>query len=433
MANVFRLPDIGEGLTEAEIVEWLAAEGDEVIADHPLVVVETDKTQAELPAPISGTLLYRGAREGDVLQVGSILAVVGEPGEEWDTNGDRPDTGSSEPMSVPADEIAVPVNSDRAPALPVVRRAAKDAGIDIATIAGSGPGGRVTRADLAAHLDRLARHTAAGERPPLVGTLDESAEDLTPKPSHPRRGPSSPEPPPSGRPSPEPGSTIRLSPTRRAIAARLTRSWTEIPHVTTFDSFDATALLSRRRELSALSGKSIPLEALIIRAIVPVLIAHPEFNATLEGDELILHARHDIGIAVDGADGLLIGVVHDAGGSSIAELSVTIDLLVTAARNRTLAREDATGATFTISNIGAVGGSYGTPIIPLGTTAILSIGRAVDTVVVRGGGIHIAPMAPLSLSYDHRVIDGALGRAFMAGVVDRLTDATQSPPDAEPS
>lgn len=426
MANVFRLPDIGEGLTEAEIVEWLAAEGDEVVADHPIVVVETDKTQAELPAPISGTLLYRGAREGDVLQVGSILAVIGEPGEEWDTNGDRPDAGSSEPMSVPADEIAVPVNSIRPPALPVVRRAAKEAGIDIATIAGSGPGGRVTRADLAAHLDRQARHTTAGERPPLVGTLDESAEDLTPKPSQPRRGPSSPEAPPSGRPSPEPGSTVRLSPTRRAIAARLTRSWSEIPHVTTFDSFDATTLLSRRRELSALSGKSIPLEALIIRAIVPVLAAHPEFNATLEGDELILHARHDIGIAVDGADGLLIGVVHDAGGSSIAELSVTIDLLVTAARSRSLAREDATGATFTISNIGAVGGSYGTPIIPLGTTAILSIGRAVDAVVVRGGGIHIAPMAPLSLSYDHRVIDGALGRAFMAGVVDRLTDATES-------
>ncbi len=420
MANVFRLPDIGEGLTEAEIVEWLATEGDEVIADQPLVVVETDKTQAELPAPISGTLLHRGAREGDVLLVGSILAVIGEPGEEWTTNGDRPDADSSGPMPVPTDDATPPANSDRAQALPVVRRAAREAGIDITTIAGSGPGGRVTRADLAAHLDGQ-RTPIAEERPPLVGTLDESAEDLTAKASPLGSGPRSQETS-SGRSTSRPGSTVRLSPTRRAIAARLTRSWTEIPHVTTFDSFDATAILSRRRELSSLSGRSIPLEALVIRAIVPVLATHPEFNATLDGDELILHAHYDIGIAVDGPDGLLIGVVRDAAGSSIDELSSTIDGLVSAARNRSLAREDATGATFTISNIGAVGGGYGTPIIPLGTTAILSIGRAVDTVVPRGGDIRIAPMAPLSLSYDHRVIDGALGRAFMADVVDRLTD-----------
>jgi pyruvate dehydrogenase E2 component (dihydrolipoamide acetyltransferase) len=422
MANVFRLPDIGEGLTEAEIVEWLAAEGDEVIADHPLVVVETDKTQAELPAPISGTLLHRGAREGDVLPVGSILAVIGEPGEEWDTSGDRTDAEPGGPESVPADEIAVAGGSDRPPALPIVRRAARDAGIDIATIAGSGPGGRVTRADLAAHLDRQAQPTTMGERPPLVGTLDESAEDLTSKRSSPGSVSPSREPQRPSRRSTEPGSVIRLSPTRKAIAARLTRSWTEIPHVTTYDSFDATALLLRRRELSSISGRSIPLEALMIRSLVPVLTAHPEFNATLDGDELTLHARYDIGIAVDGADGLLIAVVHDAGSRSIDELALEIDRLVANARNRTLSHADSAGATFTVSNIGAVGGGYGTPIIPLGTTAILSVGRAVESVVARGGGIHIAPMAPLSLSYDHRVIDGALGRAFMADVVDRLTD-----------
>ncbi len=409
MANVFRLPDIGEGLTEAEIVEWLAAEGEAVTADHPLVVVETDKTQAELPAPISGTLLHRGAREGDILAVGSILAVIGEPGEEWDATASGPGAGSSDHVPAPEGGAAVPVKSARPPALPVVRRAARDAGVDIAAIAGSGPDGRVTRADLAAHLDLHRNQMVAVDRPPLVGTLDEAAEDLTSNPSVPKDGP---------------GSTIRLSPTRRAIAARLSRSWSEIPHVTTFDSFDATALLALRRELSATSGRSIPLEALIIWAVLPILTEYPEFNATLTGDELTLHSRHDIGIAVDGADGLLIGVVHDADGSTITELSLTIDRLVSTARNRSLTREDATGATFTISNIGAVGGGYGTPIIPLGTTAILSIGRAVDTVVARGGEMLIAPMAPLSLSYDHRVIDGALGRSFMARVVDRLTDAS---------
>ncbi len=402
MATVFRLPDIGEGLTEAEIVEWMADEGDEVRADHPLVLVETDKTQAELPSPVTGVLLHRGAAEGTVLEVGEILAVVGEPGEAWRPEGEDRD---GEPSASRATEQAgsPPLEGAsgafRPPALPLVRRAARDAGVDITDVMGTGPGGRVTRADLTAHLQR---RDDPVERPPLVGTLDESAEDLTERAGDGDR-------------------TIRLSPTRRAIADRLSRAWREIPHVTTYGSFDATGLLAERRRRADELGHPVPVEALVMHALALVLEAHPEFNATLDGDRLSLHRLLHCGFAVDGGDGLLVAVVHDAGQKSVGDLATEVASLATAAKDRALTREQMTGSTFTISNIGAVGGGYGTPIIPLGTTAILSIGRAEDSVVVRNGGIHVAPMAPLSLSYDHRVIDGALGRAFMGATIEALS------------
>jgi pyruvate dehydrogenase E2 component (dihydrolipoamide acetyltransferase) len=287
-----------------------------------------------------------------------------------------------------------------------VRKRAKEAGIDLADVRGTGPEGRITRGDLDSHLAR----PAGTERPPLVGTLVETAEDLS-----------------SHTASTTTGREVRLSPTRRAIADRLSRSWSEIPHVTTYDSFDASRILQARRDLSVRLGRKVPIEALMIKAIVPALRAHPEFNATLRGDILTLHDLLDIGIAVDGGDGLLVAVARSVDELSIGDLATEIDRLVGAARSRSLSRQDATGATFTLSNIGAVGGGFGTPLIPLGTTAILSIGRASDAAVARNGAVAIAPMAPLSLSYDHRVIDGALGRQFMAMVTENLTDPIHVP------
>jgi pyruvate dehydrogenase E2 component (dihydrolipoyllysine-residue acetyltransferase) len=405
MANVFLLPDIGEGLTEAEIVEWLVDEGSQVSADQPMVTVETDKTQVELPAPVSGILIHRGAPEGAILEVGSVLAVIGEHGESW--SPDRASTPQPQPPSFrDPDAGGEPASGygGLPKALPLVRKRAKEEGVDLADVRGTGQEGRITRSDLEAH---LANRRPAVERPPLVGTLVESAEDLSGAPVRPQ------------------GRSVRLSPTRRAIADRMSRSWREIPHVTTFDAFDATRLLEARRTLSERLDHRVPLEALMIREIVPAIIAHPEFNATLAGDVLELHDHIDVGVAIDGDDGLLVGVVRDVMQRSVADLAADIDRLVLSAVDRTLTREDVTGATFTLSNIGAVGGGYGTPIIPLGTTAILSIGRATDEAVARAGRVVVAPMAPLSLSYDHRVIDGALGRAFLAMVRDNL--ATSAP------
>ena len=412
MANIFRLPDIGEGLTEAEIIEWFVEVGGSVDADQPMVAVETDKTQVELPAPVAGVLLHQGAGEGTILAVGSVLAVIGEPGETWNggdgTNEEKPEPDQARPGSFDPSSPAYATTPTlhRPLALPIVRKRAKEAGIDLADVRGTGPEGRITRGDLDSHLAR----PAGTERPPLVGTLVETAEDLS-----------------SHTASTTTGREVRLSPTRRAIADRLSRSWSEIPHVTTYDSFDASRILQARRDLSVRLGRKVPIEALMIKAIVPALRAHPEFNATLRDDILTLHDLLDIGIAVDGGDGLLVAVARSVDELSIGDLATEIDRLVGAARSRSLSRQDATGATFTLSNIGAVGGGFGTPLIPLGTTAILSLGRASDAAVARDGAVAIAPMAPLSLSYDHRVIDGALGRQFMAMVTENLTDPIHVP------
>ncbi|MDQ3782199.1 MAG: 2-oxo acid dehydrogenase subunit E2, partial [Actinomycetota bacterium] len=195
----------------------------------------------------------------------------------------------------------------------------------------------------------------------------------------------------------------------------LARSWREIPHVTTYSEADAAALLAARTA----AGKP-PLEALLITRLVPLLQRFPDFNAAVDGDEIVHRLHYDIGVAVDTPDGLLVTVVRDADQRDVAGLGEEIVRLATAARERKAKPNELRGQTFTLSNIGAVGGRYGTPIVPYGTTAILSVGRADPTPVVRGDDIVIGRQLPLSLSYDHRAIDGATGRAFMAALVESL-------------
>jgi pyruvate dehydrogenase E2 component (dihydrolipoamide acetyltransferase) len=251
----------------------------------------------------------------------------------------------------------------------MVRKLATDLGVDLNAVEGTGPGGRITEADV------------------------EKASSSTTG-AHTR---------------------VPLSATRKAIVANLARSWREIPHVTTYGEVDAAGLLSARAEL----GKP-PLEALLIARIVPLLKEYRGFNATFAGDAILEHDRWDIGFAVDTPDGLMVAVVRDADTKSIEELGLEIRTLADGAKARSLARDQLTGQTFTISNIGAVGGRYGTPLVPYATTAILSIGRADPKPVVRNGEIVVASEFPLSLSYDHRVIDGGTGRAFMAALIDAL-------------
>jgi pyruvate dehydrogenase E2 component (dihydrolipoamide acetyltransferase) len=382
VAFEFRLPDIGEGLTEAEVVEWLVGEGGAVALDQPLVQIETDKAVTDIPSPRAGVLMRQGAPAGSVVRVGEVLAVIGEANEDGPEGAEAAPIVGTLPGPVreksrrESRNETSPNASNTAPVpemLPLVRRLAKEVGIDISTISGTGPGGRITREDVEA----AARAPAAA----------------SPSPDEER---------------------IRLSKLRRTIASNMARSWREIPHVTTFGQADATALLALRKELH------LPLEALFIAAIVPALKAHPEFNASLDGEDLVVKRRYDVGVAVDTADGLVVVVVRHADSRPPADLGREIGRLAEAARNRTAKPDELTGQTFTISNIGAVGGGHGTPIIPYGTTAILSIGRAAEQPVVRDGQIVVAPVLPLSLSYDHRVIDGALGRRFLAAVVERL-------------
>ena len=387
MPYVFELPDIGDGLTEADIVRWHVDVGDPVEADQVLVDVETAKAVVEIPAPAGGTVLHHGAREGETLAVGAVLAVIGRAGEVW-PDGDPPGdaaTGSRRSTGPGGGHPGggMPAGNGSVKALPVVRRLAREHGIDLSSVRGTGPRGRITRDDVMAAVD-------GG--------------------------------PPDGAVAPIAGERVRLSMLRRTIAGHMTASWREIPHVTVFHDADATRLLAGRRALAARHGRSIPMEALVIKALVPVLEEFRVFNATLDGDELVFHPSLDVGIAVDTDEGLLVPVIRQSEKLGLMELAATIADLGVRGKARSLGPDDLTGATFTVSNIGALGGARGTPIVPLGTTAILAIGRAADTPVVRDGAVTVAPMMPLSLGFDHRAIDGGLGQRFLNRLVENVEE-----------
>ena len=422
MAKEFRLPDIGEGLTEAEIVRWLIAVGEPVKVDQPVVEVETDKAVVEIPSPFGGIVLHHGAGEGETLPVGEILVVVGQEGETWTATAD-PETeawldrveeematdegmpeapkDSAAPIVGRISEEAVDLGAHRVEkalgatkALPLVRKLAKDLGVDLGKLKGSGADGRITREDVVA----AAEATAGGEV-----ELPE-APGLPPLPVD-RQGERRP-----------------MSKLRRTIASNMKKSWNEIPHVTTFDEVPAARLLAARQALELRHSVKIPLEALIIKAVLPALAQFPEFNASIDRDDLVVYSHYDIGVAVDTADGLLVAVVKAADTRTLLETAADIRRLAEASKSRKLSPDEVSGQTFTISNIGAIGGGYGTPIIPPGTTSILSVGRATDRAVADGGKVGVAPMMPLSLSYDHRVIDGGQGRRFMAVVLENLSE-----------
>jgi pyruvate dehydrogenase E2 component (dihydrolipoamide acetyltransferase) len=424
VANEFRLPDIGEGLTEAEIVRWLVQVGDTVKADEPIVEVETDKAVVEIPSPYGGTVLELGGAEGEVVEVGSVLIVIGEAEVETSSGtGDvAPTTQAPVPQAV-EDPDPQPTGASAAPivgslseeaevlkprtqaipsadasvkALPIVRKMARDNDIDLSTLSGTGPEGRITRDDVQRAIDsknvtEYSQHeTASAAAPTPIGSEDDQRE--------------------------------RMSRLRRTIAENMAKSWAEIPHVTTFDDVDATRLLETRSALAGRNETKLPLEALVVKAVLPALDAFPEFNATIDGEEMVYHSNRDIGIAVDTDQGLMVAVIKNASSLSVLELAQEIVRLGEGARDRKLGADELSGQTFTVSNIGAVGGGHGTPIVPYGTTAILSVGRAKDRVIVEDGDLVVAPVMPLSLSYDHRAIDGGTGRRFMALLMENLEE-----------
>lgn len=389
MAYEFHLPDIGEGLTEATIVKWLVEVGQSVGLDEPVVEMETDKAVVEIPAPRAGIVLHLGAEAGTTIPVESLLVVIGDDGEDWEpgdvTDASLPTSSEAAPIVGNLEEatevVAAPTESARVAtganvqALPLVRRLAGSLGVDLASVVGSGPGGRITRQDV----ESAAQSDDSGER-------------------------------------------TRMSPTRLAIARNMVRSWNEIPHVTTYGSADAEALLLGRKAASDELGASVPIEAMLMKRLVPLLGAHREFNAFVEGDDIVYRATIDVGFAVDTPNGLMVAVVRDVANQSLDAITKEVRRLAAAARDRTITAAEMRGAGFTLSNIGAVGGRYGTPIIPFGTSAILSVGRADPQPVVRDGSLEIGREFPLSLSYDHRIIDGAAGRGFMADLIAAIEE-----------
>jgi pyruvate/2-oxoglutarate dehydrogenase complex dihydrolipoamide acyltransferase (E2) component len=398
MAREFLLPDLGSGLKEGEIVRWLVKVGDQVTTEDLLCEVETEKAVIEVPVPYDGEVLQLAVEEGESVKVGSMLAVIGSSGEAAAADAV---TTEAEPKPVPASIAAVTTIPVAAPAaeptasllraMPAVRRLASEHDIDLSTVAGTGRDGRVTKKDVLSFMKQPVQELQAVPAQPISSNSER----------------------------------IRLSKLRKTIADRMTASWRDIPHIFTRIEVDASGFLRARNSLSEVYGSKVPVESLLIRAVLPALQAHPEFNATLDGDELILHRHYNISLAVDTDDGLVLPTVLNANSFSMAQLANHVSELLPRAIQRKASTEELSGGTFTVNNIGALGNIIGTSIIPYGTTAILSVGRAMEKPVARNGEIRVLPMMEVTLSFDHRVIDGGLAQKFLNIVQQNLEDAVR--------
>ncbi len=413
MAFVFQFPDVGEGIHEGRVVEWLVAEGDTVAVDQPLVKVETDKAVVELPSPRAGTVLKLHAEAGAEIHVGDPLVTLGEAGEAPPAGepaapaAEPPETGPGpgEPVTPAAAPPAAPRR--RPPATPKTRRLARELGVDLAAVAGTGPGGRITDEDV--------RRAAEGPAP----------------------APAAPAPAPPAAPAPVPSPVagravetgagpverVPLTHLRKVIARSMRESKHTAAHVTHVDEADVTALLElhaqMKEDAARRDGVRVTLLPLFVKALVAVLRDHPVFNAEVDeaAEELVLKKYYDIGIAVDTPEGLIVPVVQGADRKSMVELAAGIADLAERARERRLTLEELRGATCTITNIGPLGGVFATPIIPLPQLAIVGLHTIKERPAVVDGEIAVRKMMYLSVSFDHRWIDGAQAARFMTDLV----------------
>jgi len=365
-----KLPDVGEGIAEGEVVRWLVAEGAAVKEDDLLVEILTDKANIELPSPVSGTFLKILAQPGQIVKVGEPIALI-EPAEP--AHGSPPKKASA-----PGGEVL---------ATPVVRKLAKDLGVELGAVRGGGPGGRITEEDV---------WRAAGPKAP-AGTPTESASE----------------------------ERIPFKGKRRMIARKMVAAKTRVPHALLVDEADVSGLLAERakmRETGEREGVRITILPFIMKAVAGALQRHPALNASLDEDRdaIVRKKTFDIGMAVDAEDGLVVPVVRSADGKSVIELAREIDRLSAAAREGTLAPGDLAGGTFTISSVGSVGGLFSYPIINVPEAAILAAHKIVTRPVVRDGEIVPREMMYLSLSFDHRIVDGGEATRFLNEVVRRI-------------
>ena len=398
MAKVeFLLPDVGEGLEEGEVVSWLVAPGDTVARDQPLVEVQTDKALVELPSPVAGQVVSLAFAPGDIVKVGQVLVVL---------------------------EDAAPGGETAPSAAPAVRQLALERGVDLATVTGTGPGGRIVAADL----------EAAATRSAPTGVPEFQAPEL-------RNARSTPGPAGTGAIGwLEPG-RHPLRGIRRVTAEAMSWSWSEIPHLTTLDEIDATGLLAARRRLAD-AGIDATIGALLVAAVARGLRRYPVFNASLElastagaaappegptgvsavGGSIVVHPDCNVGLAVATADGLVVPVIRQADRRSLADLAAEVRRLTAAARDRRVEMAELRGGTFTISNYGALGGRFATPIIRPPEVAIMGFGAIRPRPFVVDGEVRARPTLPWSLSCDHRLIDGDVATAFAEYVLGLLAD-----------
>jgi pyruvate dehydrogenase E2 component (dihydrolipoyllysine-residue acetyltransferase) len=351
VAYEFKLPDLGEGLTEGEIARWLVAEGDEIAEDEPLVEIATDKTTVEIPSPAAGIVSKILAGEGDVVPVGTVIVVIG---------------GDGAPAAA-RDEVSQPPRHEDAKvrATPLVRRLAQELGVDLAAIAGTGPQGRITEDDVRGAARDTSSHAAGERREPIRGV-------------------------------------------KRQMFEHLTRAHQEIPPVTWVEECDFTDVDTKR------------LLPLVLQAVAQALQEFPQLNARVDAGDLVYLARYDIGVAVQTEQGLVVPVVRDVPAKSLDVLDAELERLAEAARAGTLKPEELRGGTFTVTSAGKSAGLFTTPLINHPQVAILGVYRIGDRPVVRDGAVVVRRLGNVSVTFDHRVVDGKRAADFGLAVIARL-------------
>jgi 2-oxoisovalerate dehydrogenase E2 component (dihydrolipoyl transacylase) len=401
---VVKLPDIGEGTTEAEIVLWHVKPGDAIQEEDPLVEVMTEKATVEIPAPVSGTVLAVSGAVGEKRPVGSELATIEVVGAGNVAETDAPPAAAGGLPAAAALEqagnLAPPPPAKAAPpggrplAAPAVRRRARDLGIELRLVPGSGPGGRITREDLDAYADSL-----SGPAPPASAPAEggDGVED------------------------------VPILGLRRTIAKRLQEAVRRIPHFTYIEEIDVTALEALRRSLNAAPDRAegyphLTLLPFLMRAIVGARAHHPQINARFDDEAGILH-RHQavhIGVATQTEAGLMVPVVRHAEALDLWQAAAEIARLAAAARAGRISIDELGGSTITITSLGALGGLASTPVINRPEVAILGVNRIAERPVVDGGQVVIRKMMNLSSSFDHRIVDGHEAAEFIRRVKDYL-------------
>ncbi|MFB7140575.1 dihydrolipoamide acetyltransferase family protein [Gottfriedia sp. NPDC056225] len=436
----FRLPDIGEGIHEGEIVKWFIKAGDEVNEDDIICEVQNDKSVVEIPSPVKGKVLEVLVSEGTVAVVGDVLVRLDAPGyenisfkgqhaEEAPTTTPVPEAAEAVQAKVQESYEQAEPKTDAAPlspvaaiepkahviAMPSVRKYAREKNVDLRIVPGSGKNGRVTKNDVDAFL--------LGGVAPVAQAQNEVAVEVV------SEAPAAKEAP-KAMPIPEgayPETREKMSGIRKAIAKAMVNSKHTAPHVTLMDEVDVTKLVASRKkykEVAAAQGIKLTFLPYVVKALTSALRKFPALNTSIDDatSEIIHKHYYNIGIAADTDKGLLVPVVKDADRKAIFSISAEINELATKARDGKLAPAEMKGASCTISNIGSAGGQWFTPVINHPEVAILGIGRIAEKPVVLNGEIVVAPVLALSLSFDHRMIDGATAQNALNHIKRLLND-----------
>jgi 2-oxoglutarate dehydrogenase complex dihydrolipoamide succinyltransferase (E2) component len=407
MVYEFRLPDVGEGVAEGEVVKWLVKEGAEVKENQPLVEIMTDKVNVEIPSPKKGTILKLMAKEGEAVKVGQVLLVLGEKGEQTSApaatltptpTAVKPAAATpAKPTVVPPSPVlaaVVPKKPQEILATPATRKLARDLGVDLATVQGTGPGGRIVD-------DDVRRFKDVGGRAAAVAVTVAGPRGVEER--------------------------VPLRGVRRKVAEHMVKSRDTAAQVTHVDEVDMTELVQLREKVKASAekrGVKLTYLPFIIKALIPALKQYPYLNASLddEKEEIVLKKYYNIGMATDTEQGLVVPVIKGAGQMSITQLAAEIVKLSERARAGQLTLDEIQGSTFTITNVGGIGGVFATPIINYPEVAILGVHKITKRPVVKDNQVVIRDMTYLSVSFDHRVLDGAMAAQFMNVIKHYLED-----------